>query len=54
MGLDVTIRGGHGEVQHGLVLEGAWCDEMAAVIAHISYIAGTPEFERGIHAQNHK
>jgi len=54
MALDVTIIGGNGKVQQGLVLEGAWCDEMAAVIAHISYIAGISEFERGIHAQNVK
>ncbi len=50
MGPDVTISGGHGKVQQGLVLDGAWCDELAAVIAHISHIAGTPEWERGIHA----
>ena len=51
---DVTISGGNGKVQHGLVLEGARCDELAAVRAHISDIARTPEYERGIHAHNQK
>ncbi|HZD13064.1 MAG TPA: hypothetical protein VE177_06060 [Candidatus Binatus sp.] len=52
MGPDVTISGGNGKVQQGLVLKGARCDELAAVIAQISYIAVTPEFEMGIQAHN--
>lgn len=54
MGPDVTISGGKGKVQQGLELEGAWCNELATVIAHISYIAGTPEFEIGIQTPNAK
>jgi hypothetical protein len=52
MGPDVTISGGKDKFQQGLVLEGAWCNELAAVIAHISYIAGTPEFEIGVQTPN--
>jgi len=54
MGPDVTISGGKGKVQQGLELEGAWCNELATVTAHISYIAGTPEFEIGIQTPNAK
>jgi len=54
MGPDVMISGGKGKVQQGLELEVAWCNELAAVIAHISYIAGTPEFEIGIQTPNDK
>src|SRR5205807_4111837 len=54
MGPDVTISGRSGKGQQGLVLGGARCDELAAVIAHNSdkYHAGSPDFEIGIQAHN--